>query len=350
MFLVPLMQGGTSDATLRRRGISRRAVRSTAAGELRYDEDIMPEPSSRSQPPDKPEWLQRSKSAATDAASDVPTSANSESSSSKTGDAPVVASSPLPKRSPSSSGKKRSTTTAPKVEPRTPLSFSVRTLRFLMGGSVEIGSIPMDLDARGLMRLWWKSNRTGFLVSAGLHGLLLLVFAVWALPRVLPANNFMLDGFSTTSPGGPAGTEGPIQINTKLTPADLPAGRGKSKNDAPDATNEKGSDSPSGGAVNPVAVGNALAGRGAGTGGEGGGGGGGGGGGKGGIFQGLGVGNKPPTGIAAGLGWLARHQEKGGNWKLHEGYPDVGERVIRTDAGATALALLALTALHTGKS
>lgn len=222
------------------------------------------------------------------------------------------------------------------------MPFSVRTLRFLMGGSVEIGSIPLDLDASDLLRLWWKSNRTGFLVSIGLHGFLVLVFAIWALPRVLPANNFVLDGFSTAGPAGPAGPEGPIQINTKLTPVDLPAGRGnsKTKSDATDATSDKGSDAP-GGAVSPVDVGGALAGRGAGTGGAGGGGSGGGGG-KGGIWQGLGVGTKPPTGIAAGLAWLARQQEKGGNWKLHEGYPDPGERVIRTDAGATALALLAM--------
>lgn len=46
--------------------------------------------------------------------------------------------------------------------------------------------------------------------------------------------------------------------------------------------------------------------------------------------------------IERGLSWLARQQESGGNWKLHEGYPDPSERTIRTDTGATALALLAL--------
>ena len=111
---------------------------------------------------------------------------------------------------------------------RPPMSFAVRALRLLMGGSVEIGSIPMDLDASGLLRLWWKSNRTGFLTSVGLHGLLLLVFAIWALPQVIRPNNVVLDGFSTVGPAGAAGPEGPIQINAKITPVDLPAGRGKS--------------------------------------------------------------------------------------------------------------------------
>ena len=223
------------------------------------------------------------------------------------------------------------------------MSFTVRALRLLMGGSVEIGSIPTDLDASGLLRLWWQSNRTGFLTSVGLHGLLLLVFAIWALPQVIRPNNLVLDGFSTVGPGGDAGPEGPIQINAKITPVDLPSGRGKSTTSGDSSANatEK-ADAAGGSAAKPVGVEGALAGRGSGGGGLGGGGGGGGGGGKAGIWQGLGVGTRPPSGIAGGLAWLARQQEKGGNWKLHEGYPDAGEPVIRTDAGATALALLAM--------
>lgn len=52
--------------------------------------------------------------------------------------------------------------------------------------------------------------------------------------------------------------------------------------------------------------------------------------------------------IRAGLLWLKRQQNKGGNWQLHTGYPDAGASVIRTDTGATALALLAF--LGTGNS
>jgi len=45
--------------------------------------------------------------------------------------------------------------------------------------------------------------------------------------------------------------------------------------------------------------------------------------------------------LKAALLWLKRQQRAGGNWSLHDGYPDAGERTMRTDTGATALALLA---------
>lgn len=45
--------------------------------------------------------------------------------------------------------------------------------------------------------------------------------------------------------------------------------------------------------------------------------------------------------IKSGLEWLKRQQKTGGNWQLHTGYPDAGYSVLRTDTGATALALLA---------
>ncbi len=288
----------------------------------------MSEPTSRSQPPDKPAWLQRSKPNVAEAQGESVSSSNPDS--------------PPPKRSPSPAGRKRSAKVAEKAEPRTPMSFTVRTLRFLMGGSVEIGSIPTDLDASGLLRLWWKSNRTGFLTSVGLHGFLLLVFAIWALPQVIRPNNLVLDGFSTVGPGGDTGPEGPIQINAKITPVDLPSGRGKSTSSGDSANATEKTDDAGGSAAKPVGVEGALAGRGSGGGGAGGGGGGGGGGGKAGIWQGLGVGTKPPSGIAGGLAWLARKQEKkGGNWKLHEGYPDASPNDMRTNAGATAMVLLA---------
>lgn len=45
--------------------------------------------------------------------------------------------------------------------------------------------------------------------------------------------------------------------------------------------------------------------------------------------------------VEAGLAWLARHQLSDGRWQLHEGYPDASLSTLRTDTGATALALLA---------
>lgn len=303
----------------------------------------MSEPTSRSQPPEKPAWLQRPKANVADGSGESPASREPVAAASKSVESPSAAIQTSSKRPTNPAGRKRPAKSPERIEPRSPLPLSVRVLRFVIGGSMELGTVPADLSASQLLRLWWKSNRTGFLASLGLHALLLVVFAIWALPQVITPKNFVLDGFSTIGPAGDSGPEGPIQINAKITPVDLPSGRGTSKtaSDSTEITLEKSLDSPGSGTVKPVDVGGALAGRGSGDGGAGGGGSGGGGG-KGGIWQGLGVGTKPPTGIAAGLAWLVRQQEKGGNWKLHEGYPDAGERVIRTDAGATALALLAL--------
>ncbi|WP_166824332.1 GYF domain-containing protein [Thalassoroseus pseudoceratinae] len=45
--------------------------------------------------------------------------------------------------------------------------------------------------------------------------------------------------------------------------------------------------------------------------------------------------------VSSGLKWLLRHQQPEGHWQLHAGYPNASEVVLRTDTGATALALLA---------
>lgn len=62
---------------------------------------------------------------------------------------------------------------------------------------------------------------------------------------------------------------------------------------------------------------------------------------KAGKVDGTGTKNSVEQAINLGLDWLKRQQKSGGNWQLHTGYPDAGERVLRTDTGATALALLA---------
>lgn len=59
------------------------------------------------------------------------------------------------------------------------------------------------------------------------------------------------------------------------------------------------------------------------------------------ILKGLDPDERVERAVAGGLEWLKRHQRPGGNWELHRGYPDAGYEYLRTDTGATALALLA---------
>lgn len=44
--------------------------------------------------------------------------------------------------------------------------------------------------------------------------------------------------------------------------------------------------------------------------------------------------------IKSGLQWFVRQQRSDGRWELHQGYPDAAPSYVRTDTGATALALL----------
>ena len=60
-----------------------------------------------------------------------------------------------------------------------------------------------------------------------------------------------------------------------------------------------------------------------------------------GKLQASGTQNPIERAIKSGLEWLKRQQSPSGNWQLHQGYPDAGEISLRTDTGATALALLA---------
>ena len=46
--------------------------------------------------------------------------------------------------------------------------------------------------------------------------------------------------------------------------------------------------------------------------------------------------------VGRGLNWLVRHQKADGRWELHQGYDNPCRINLRTDTGATALALLAL--------
>lgn len=66
------------------------------------------------------------------------------------------------------------------------------------------------------------------------------------------------------------------------------------------------------------------------------------------LLEQAGGNKKTEQSISQALGWLARRQLGGGNWQLDKGYPDPSEPSIRTDTGATGLALLAF--LGTGQT
>lgn len=69
------------------------------------------------------------------------------------------------------------------------------------------------------------------------------------------------------------------------------------------------------------------------------------------LLEAAGGDDRTEQSIKLALDWFVRHQQARGNWQLHQGYPDPGEPTVRTDTGATALAVLALLgAGHTHRS
>ncbi|MCX7421076.1 MAG: terpene cyclase/mutase family protein [Planctomycetia bacterium] len=286
----------------------------------------MSETPDRPMPPEKPAWLRRPVSA--DAKADAV-----EPSREANGESKIVAdatthSPALPKKK---AVKRRSQTTDYVPAPKPPFSI-IRLLMSLSGWST---SGREDWTITDWLRHWWTHNRAGLLTSAGLHGLFFVLFAIWILPSKTNVKQAMIDAgwVAIESQMAQAAMASPAQISVKLNPVTIGNGPENKDFGKPDAT-EKAKGTPASNAsgagpvgVSPVGVGSALGGRSGGS--------------REGIWGGLGVGTKPQTGIGGGLAWLVRQQEKGGNWKLHEGYPDPGERTIRTDTGATALALLA---------
>jgi hypothetical protein len=59
------------------------------------------------------------------------------------------------------------------------------------------------------------------------------------------------------------------------------------------------------------------------------------------MLEKYGGGENTERAVKNGLMWLKRRQRAAGNWSLHEGYPNAGYSTLRTDTGATALALMA---------
>ncbi|MDZ4686962.1 MAG: hypothetical protein SH850_17950 [Planctomycetaceae bacterium] len=193
-------------------------------------------------------------------------------------------------------------------------------------------------------REWWRRVRVtlgiGLAISLSAHIAIGLLLAVWMISPPLrgstsPQTVSWLDSTTIIEP-----IKKPRQpVSIPLTIPAEPAGTPVSK---PVATTTPSAATAGNPAVKIAAVGAALGNRGMGLGG-----------GKGtgagtGELEALGGSSAAQRAVKAGLGWLARQQNSDGRWELHQGYPDPGLSVIRTDTGATSLALLAfLGAGHT---
>lgn len=178
-----------------------------------------------------------------------------------------------------------------------------------------------------------KGAGPGFAVSLGLHVLLLIVCAFLVIRHERRREAFTtISGFN----GNLLEPRGPRRM--PIVPVEIEAVKAEptERGAAPAAPREpeQPPTGPPNGVRKPleVNVSGALAARG--TGGEGGGQGRGGAG-----LAGAGGSEISESAVSLGLAWLARQQHADGHWELHQGYPDAGQ--VRTNTGATALALLA---------
>lgn len=272
----------------------------------------MSEPSPQPPLPEKPTWFRRPSAEPADAANNV---APQDVAAKKLLAEAESSARPAPK------GKVSKPAARPKRAVANVPQF------FLTLNADAVAAQPL-MTWKERLQYQWANHREGLLTSLGLHGLLVLIFALYLLPLGGQGRPAILDVGWTPIPSASsreARTQ-PVKIDTQIGPVKTNTGLSAAKAKTKEPTTDNAKPGPGKNSANPVSVGGALAARS----GEG----------RAVIFQDLKI-EKSEVGIGAGLAWLVRQQEKGGNWKLHEGYPDPGEPTIRTNTGATALALLA---------
>jgi len=194
---------------------------------------------------------------------------------------------------------------------------------------------PRDLEFRPLRWWdWWREVRrtssAGLTISLLLHVVACVLLAVWIIdqPDRTDADPYLVTWLDPTATVKPT-TKSRRPVSIPLTVATV------TPSPAP-PPKLKPADVPATPTVRAADVGQALMNRGRVARGEIG------------ELEQLGGSAAAQRAVKAGLAWLARQQTKDGRWELHQGYPDAGLSVIRTDTGATALALLAfLGAGHT---
>jgi hypothetical protein len=164
----------------------------------------------------------------------------------------------------------------------------------------------------------------GLVVSLVFHGILMIVLAL-ILFTVRQAGDGDPLIASWLTPGEKAANQGrkiqaiAIPINIGPSPVTLPVSKTPSDSGDPDKSVKAG--------VAPVDVSQALQTRNPRT--------------RSANLERLGGSPDAERAIKQGLLWLSRQQKSDGHWELHQGYPNPGFSAIRTDTGATALALLA---------
>jgi hypothetical protein len=169
-----------------------------------------------------------------------------------------------------------------------------------------------------------RSGLPGMAVSAGMHlvilGLLWLI--VTEAPRTLdsdPPTEFGWISSAVTASSRQANQPMVIPINVTRPTATGRTPNNTTKQPLASPNNSVG--------VSPADVKNILSGRDRNK--------------RGKMLEKYGGGEATERAVNTGLMWLKRRQRTAGNWSLHEGYPNAGLSTIRTDTGATALALLA---------
>ena len=180
---------------------------------------------------------------------------------------------------------------------------------------------------------WWqrlrRDRRTGgwgLLVSAAVHGAILVAFALWLIEvhRYDDGDPLLVSWLRPAPAGGTTASpkRQPVRVAINLGPGVIIEGpKSEPKTGESDATGAA-----RGPAVKPVDVSQTLKRRLPNTGKE----------------PVVGGSDDAQQAIRRGLDWLKRVQLGDGRWELHQGYPDAGSPTIKTDTGATGLALLAL--------
>ncbi|HUG17571.1 MAG TPA: prenyltransferase/squalene oxidase repeat-containing protein [Planctomycetaceae bacterium] len=205
---------------------------------------------------------------------------------------------------------------------------------------IRIHVRPEDLAEQELTRTQKlvqgiKRSGPGTLVSFVFHALLLIVLALIVITiRQNEADLWFEMGWTPDRTGANARVRGPADVGSFIVQDNAPKQRAPLKLPNEQSGSENADADKNSSGVKPVDVQNLLNNRSDDR--------------RQAVLEQHGGSPDAERAVKNALLWLKRNQRDGGNWSLHDGYPNAGERTMRTDTGATALALLAfLGAGHT---